>query len=633
MHIKRFIQTFQNHSAIIFVIHPKTGEIQGTTRAAQDFYGYTEREFRKLTIFDINTKSKEELMALMQNASNDNENRFIFNHKLKDGEVKEVEVHSSLIELGGQEYIFSIIKDFTEINKLHKKANEEEEKYKEFMAVASDGVHILDMDGNVIHCSYSFASLLGYDYEDALKLNVLDFDNKIPKKQILIAIKELLTEPRTFETVHKRKDGSTFPAQINAKGIKLGGKAYLYASTRDISEQKKLEKELIAARKFAEKASQAKSEFLANMSHEIRTPLNAIIGLTNMTIETAMDNKQYEYVKNIQDASTSLLGIINQILDYSKIEAGKLEISNGPFRLKDCLDHINNLFKFEANKKNIDFSICHNLGDDFTIISDQLRLSQIIINLLGNSFKFTESGNIKLYIEKKSDKQLQFSVTDTGIGIPNELKSKVFRPFEQGDNSRTKRYGGTGLGLRLCHQLTELLGGKIWIEDQNTIGTTFKFEINFQEVKHSPTKEILPSATSQFSTDLYKGKRALLVEDNKLNIMVAQNILQKLGFEVEIAENGEAALNSFKQRSFDIIFMDLHMPIMDGFESTKAIRELDQDIPIIAVSASVMAPEQRMAKKAGMNDHVPKPIKKEYLLEITKNYLPPSKIQKKTINM
>ncbi len=924
----------------------------------------------------------------------------------KDGSSHTMEISGLKIDSG----LVVAFVDFTERKNIEVALEREKEKFKHLLEFASDGIHILDIDGNVIQCSLSFAQMLGYSIEEALKLNVRDWEVNIQQDKLKSKIADLMENPNKFESEHRRKDGTTFNVQINAKGINLGDKRYLYASSRDISEQKiaqkmleqqkeewetifisskdpiavldlesnfirvnpayteligftadelletsciglsidedverakkavadvieigfvknfekscytksggivtinmslalmpdrehilittkdvteekllrnqlikekqraeesskkfsslfnhspdaylitdlsngvildcndatermlrgsrseivgltpdklspkyqpdgklsedyvrenieqvykfgfhnfdhlhhrlngeefwanvtisivqfdgrdalfvawrdisdkkALEESLKLAEESANRANRAKSEFLANMSHEIRTPLNGIIGLTDIVLNSELTPIQRDYLHKSQHSSHALLNVINDILDYSKIEAGKLDIVPAEFKLDKTLHTISDLFSFKVSEKGLEFNFTIEPTLPNRLVGDSLRLTQILNNLMGNAIKFTSDGfiNLDLQIDSQSDEDItiQFSVKDSGIGISVENQKKLFRPFEQGDSSTTKKFGGTGLGLMISKQLVELMGGEIWVESEEGVGTAFSFKLPFQYSKDNreygssifKNRDILvaddshidreylenilsswgaktymasdgeeaiqllkrekfdyvlldwqmpkldgvevlkrlkqlnidqsnvlmisayrkndilavaekeelsidavlekpytPSSLynaifnqkmhsedeslSQSELHLSTQKNALMVEDNETNQLVGSIMLKEYGFNVSIANNGVEAVEIAKKESFDIIFMDLQMPIMDGFDATKEIRKFNQTIPIIALSAAVMQQDKVLTRDAGMNDHLAKPINRVELEKVIANY-------------
>lgn len=473
---------------------------------------------------------------------------------------------------------------------------------------------------------------LGYTLEEMKTLTPLDLKPTFTLAQFQALTAPLLNHESgsiTFETLHQRKDGSRYPIEVHLQLFEEDGEPYFHAVIINITERKHSELALLEAKRLAEESARLKSEFLANMSHEIRTPMNAIVGISELMLNQEVAPQIRHYLEKIRNASDNLLAILNDILDFSKVESGCMSIEKVPFDLDEILNNLDNLFALRAQEKGLALLIKADSKAPRKLIGDSLRIQQILANLISNAVKFTERGTVSLTVTINQFRNhrvlLEFAVEDTGIGISANDVDKLFLPFSQVDGSISRRFGGTGLGLAISHRLLRLMGSSFQVDSHPGEGSRFSFQLSLP-VSHigtaTTTESRRPRQAGTLTTRLNQigkslaGKRILVVEDNETNRLIIQDMLELAGTLIEAASTGKQALEILADRRFDAVLMDVHMPEMDGMETTQRIRRQLQlgELPIIALTAGVTAEERKNSLASGINDFIAKPFTAESLV-------------------
>ncbi len=662
-------------------------------------------------------------------------------------------------------------RDISDRRRAEKALAESERRTRTILETAIEGILMVDNDAVIMLINPALCGILGRPQEEILGRRILDFVDE-ENLQILLHQLELRSKgiSGAYEICLQRPDGVNVSCLFNATPFidEDGQKKGSFALVTDITDRKEAHEQMLRAKEMAEEATRMKSDFLANMSHEIRTPMNAVIGMAHLALQTELTPKQADYVGKIQRSAHSLLGLINDILDFSKIEAGKMQMESVDFSLDEVLDNVSTVVGVKVHEKELEFLMDTSQDVPLALVGDPLRLGQVLINLCNNAVKFTHEGEIVIStgVAEKDEQSvtLRFSVRDTGVGLTEEQKGKLFQAFSQADTSTTRKYGGTGLGLTISRRLVDLMGGEIWVETEPGKGSEFVFTARFglagkvsrrrldpsvdlrgmrvlvvddnsssreilqtllesmsfevtvaasaeegmaeleKEAESRPYKLVVMDwrmpgmdgikAAAAIKSDLslpqkpkiiiataygreevmqrsekvgvdgfllkpvgqsvlfdaimaafgkdapdvgvvaqekgsdgeelrkIRGARVLLAEDNEINQQVAKEILEQAGLVVSIADNGKEAVEMVKAGNFELVLMDIQMPVMGGFEATKEIRK-DRDLPIIAMTAHAMAGDREKSLESGMNDHVTKPIDPDHLLSALVKWIKP----------
>jgi two-component system, sensor histidine kinase and response regulator len=501
---------------------------------------------------------------------------------------------------------------------------ESEERFRSAMEHAAIGMALVAPDGRFLQVNRSLCEIVGYSEDELLGLTFQDITHPDDLQADLSYVRRVLAgEVKTYqmEKRYVRKGGGLVWILLSVSLVRdaRGEPLHFISQIQDITERMRAEEGLRRAKEAAEAATRAKSEFLANMSHEIRTPMNGVIGMTDLALDTALTAEQRDYLSTVKTSAGALLTVIDDILDLSKIEAGKLHFHPSAFGLRQSVAGVLKPLALRAEQKGLRLACRIEPAVPDALVGDPVRLGQVITNLVGNAVKFTERGEVEIRVTAESvtgaEAWLHFAVSDTGVGIPAAKQAAIFDAFSQADGSMARRYGGTGLGLTISKRLVEAAGGLIWCKSTEGRGSTFHFTMRFglqAEAAKCPPQEV-PAPPAADAPRL----RVLLAEDNPVNQKLALRLLERRGHSVTLANNGREAVEAHEAGGFDLILMDCQMPEMDGFEATAAIRrrefETGARTPIIAVTAHAMAGDSERCLAAGMDAYVTKPIKPETL--------------------
>lgn len=631
----KFRATFDNAGVGIAHVSPE-GRFLNVNQKIKDIFGYSCTElanlnFQTLTHPEDLARDLEHLEALVKGKieSYTMDKRYI----RKSGQIMEATLTVAVVrkENGEPDYFISVVDDVTEKNA---RITRVENRFQTIVEQSPFATQLFDPSGRATKVNKAWQELWGVSdevvknyilkeynvFEDALlkDLGIIEHLKMAFAGEVTIS-PPVLYDPAKLNRPGQKRWVEAFFSPVKKSAGEISEVILMY---NDITERKAAEEErtrLTVSERAAYESSKLKSEFLANMSHEIRTPINGVIGMTGLLLDTQLSDEQKSYAENIKHSGEILLNVINDILDISKIEAGKVDFETIEFNLIEAIQDCQKTLIYAANKKNIDLRTDLSGSLPQHVIGDPGRLTQVLVNLLSNSIKFTNFGQVILRAHKVKETgksvRLRFEIQDTGIGIPEDKLSKLFEKFSQVDSSTRRRFGGTGLGLSICRKLVEQMKGQIGVESQVEKGSTFWIEI---ELGLGVPVEVKTKATSQAVLNMPNRKlRVLVAEDNTINQLVATKMLEKMGVYVDVVANGIEATIALRDRPYDLILMDCQMPEMDGYQATRTIRQSfdksKSQIPILALTANAMKGDADACFAAGMNDYIAKPISYENL--------------------
>jgi PAS domain S-box-containing protein len=637
---------FDTVDDFLFVLDER-GDILRVNRAVVEVLGYAERDLVGRPLPDLQPAAKRwhavqslsEMLAGTRDASS---------VPFVSAQGREIPVETRAVpgRWNGSPALFAASRDVSERVRAERALADETMRRSLLFEQTRDGIALLRPDGSLVEFNPAFAEMLGYPASELQGRHIWDWDIGFPREALEANLPTIGIAHHMIETRHRRRDGTVLDVEVSVNGVEWSGQRYLFCLHQDITARKLAEEqlaghrerleaevrertaELALAKIAAESANVAKSAFLANMSHEIRTPLNAITGMAHLMKRDGATTKQMERLDRIDAAGRHLLDVINAVLDLSKIEAGRFSLEEHELQLGALANEVASMVQVRAQAKGLRLVVeTHDLPQG--LLGDPTRLQQALLNYVTNAIKFTDAGSVCIRIRPEAVDAdaavIRFEVEDSGIGIDPLVAPKLFVAFEQGDNSISRQYGGTGLGLAITKKIAQLMGGDAGVSSAPGQGSTFWFTARLQRKHASQAAQgaaAAPSAEQVLSRD-HRGRRVLLVEDDVINREVTLELLSDTGLVVDVAPDGEVAVDRVKEQDYDLILMDVQMPRMDGFEATRQIRRLPagRDVPILAITANAFDDDRARCLDAGMNDFVAKPVNPETLFGRTLAWL------------
>ena len=637
---QRFERLFRANPAPMGITDVRTGRLVDVNEAFVQTLGYDRddivgRTSTELDLFVDEDRRKEAAQLLARNGSFSS---FEADVRTATGEVLKGVFYGELLSSQGRDEMLTVMVNVTPQLEARAALWESEGLLRSTIESMQDLVFALDDQGRFLDLAAT--AVQGTAYREPAEYVGAHYSSILPPDaaaKVDAAIEALLRGEEASPIEYSLAvNGSQrqYSARISLRRDLEGRFLGTTAVVRDVTKARRAEQELRAAHDRAERnaeraleASRAKSEFLANMSHEIRTPLNGVIGMVDLLLGTNLDEEQQGFVSTIQTSSLALLNVIDDILDFSRIEAGRLTLQAEDFDPRELLAQVLEIVSSGAREKGLDLSCSVDPRTPSQVHGDQKRLRQILLNLVGNAIKFTDQGGVSIETRAvpagASKMRMEFTVRDSGIGIPQDQFERLFEKFSQVDGSATRRHGGTGLGLAIARQLVEMMGGSIRCQSTIGEGSEFWFDVELARVNGSGGTLRTPSEASASvgPRSAEQSKRVLLVEDNTVNQRVAHAMLQRLGYEVDLAEDGERALEALRVHRYQVVLMDCQMPVMDGYEATRRLRDeaegaLDPAVPVIAMTAHAMNGDRERCLAAGMDDYMSKPVSLDAMRDV-----------------
>lgn len=609
--VKQNFNNFFNMVHDLLLVIDLDGKILNVNRATLEKLNYSKEEVTGGSLLTLYDESNiEEARQYIENLIDGQYRSTNIPYFTREGQELPIETYASKGLWDGEDAIFITSKDISELKK-------SEEKFSKAFNNTEVSITISSLEtGEFLEANNSFLNMLGIEKEEIIGKNMSDVNIFFDKNQKEKIKKEVQKNKSlyNYEIKMKTKDNKIRIGLCNVVAIDINGKTCLLSSILDITERNSIMEELAKAKEESDVANRAKSNFLSNISHEIRTPMNAVIGYSELLFNTKLTPRQRDYAGGIKVSSGMLMSIINDILDWSKIDNNKLELENSIFNIEEAIENVVEQMEFKTGDNKVKIKVEKEKNIPYPLYGDSFRLQQVLLNLISNAIKFTLSGEIKIKVgvlERKRDKVLlKYEVSDTGIGIPEEEIDAIFEPFNQVDNKHINQHGGTGLGLAICRQLVDLMDGNIRVESEFGKGTNFFFTTEFKipsidEVVTQKKKDLSETDIS-YILDHLRGLRVLLVDDNEINQDVLKSIVEEVGMLATVASSGREAIRKVKNKEYDIVLMDIRMPEMDGYEATAEIRKLktSKELPVIAVTASASPDERRRCIDFNIDDYI-----------------------------